>query len=259
MLEAMIHYFKGDKDAAPSSPTLKLAFLLIKSSIDRSIENYENISQKRKKAVEARMQKYKQGKYAEEQSSDNTSNQNNQEVSNDKVDNQEVLNDSTSNQNNQELSNDNFDINTYTYPYTYPYTDTYPYTEDCNNLATLDDYNQGASANSPSPPREAPAFSPEDDFLHETQQSTEWQNILMMQRQITKEQFDQFLLQFHNECQINQAKHPNSADYKRHFNNWLIIQLEKQNRNESNHARAKNQRRGVEATATRPEDYSTTF
>ena len=72
-----------------------------------------------------------------------------------------------------------------------------------------------------------------------------------------KDKLDIFAL----DCRCRGTEHRNLNDTRRHFNDWLRLQIESQNRNsnETNKRKPENKRRGTDVTAVKAEDYDGAF
>ena len=99
------------------------------------------------------------------------------------------------------------------------------------------------------------------EFIEELKQSEIWLEQMQMRFRMNageiKEKLDTFAL----DCQCRGTEHKNLNDTRRHFNDWLRILIESQNRNnnETNKRKPENKRRGSDVTATKAEDYDGAF
>ena len=99
------------------------------------------------------------------------------------------------------------------------------------------------------------------EFVEELKQSEIWLEQMQMRFRMNageiKEKLDTFAL----DCRCRGTEHKNLNETRRHFNDWLRIQIESQNRNnnETNKRKPENKRRGSDVTATKAEDYDGAF
>lgn len=69
------------------------------------------------------------------------------------------------------------------------------------------------------------------NYIEELNNETAWQEMVAMKYKLEElEDVKRWLIKFSLDVSINSIKHRNLSDAKSHFNNWLRIQLEKQNK-----------------------------
>lgn len=98
-----------------------------------------------------------------------------------------------------------------------------------------------------------------EGFIEALKCDRTWGEMIAMRYSLSSlEALDTWLDKFSLDHQCRGIVHDNISDAKRHFNDWLRIQLQIIKRNESE-IDTKNRRRYLEVTATTEKDYSTTF
>ena len=100
-----------------------------------------------------------------------------------------------------------------------------------------------------------------DEFIEELKQSEIWLEQMQMRFRMNADEIKDKLDMFALDCQCRGTEHKNLNDTRRHFNDWLRIMIESQNRNnnEANKRKPENKRRGVDVTASKAEDYDGAF
>ena len=99
------------------------------------------------------------------------------------------------------------------------------------------------------------------EFIEELKQSEIWLEQMQMRFRMNADEIKEKLDIFALDCQCRGTEHRNLNETRRHFNDWLRIQIESQNRNSNEATRRKpeNKRRGSDVTATKAEDYDGAF
>ena len=99
------------------------------------------------------------------------------------------------------------------------------------------------------------------EFVEELKQSEIWLEQMQMRFRLNADEIKEKLDTFALDCRCRGTEHKNLNDTRRHFNDWLRIQIESQNRNNNEATRRKpeNKRRGSDVTATSAEDYDGAF
>lgn len=100
-----------------------------------------------------------------------------------------------------------------------------------------------------------------DEFIEELKQSEIWLEQMQMRFKLNADEIKGKLDTFALDCRCRGTEHRNLNDTRRHFNDWLRIQIESQNRNsnEANKRKPENKRRGTDVTASKAEDYDGAF
>lgn len=100
-----------------------------------------------------------------------------------------------------------------------------------------------------------------DEFVEELKQSEIWLEQMQMRFKLDADEIKDKLDMFALDCRCRGTEHRNLNDTRRHFNDWLRIQIESQNRNNNEATRRKpeNKRRGSDVTASKAEDYDGAF
>ena len=100
-----------------------------------------------------------------------------------------------------------------------------------------------------------------DEFIVELKQSEIWLEQMQMRFRMNADEIKEKLDIFALDCQCRGTEHKNLNDTRRHFNDWLRIMIESQNRNnnEANRRKQENKRRGTDVTASKAEDYDGAF
>ena len=100
-----------------------------------------------------------------------------------------------------------------------------------------------------------------DEFIDELKQSEIWLEQMQMRFRMNADEIKEKLDIFALDCQCRGTEHKNLNDTRRHFNDWLRIMIESQNRNSNEATRRKpeNKRRGSDVTASKAEDYDGAF
>ena len=100
-----------------------------------------------------------------------------------------------------------------------------------------------------------------DEFIVELKQSEIWLEQMQMRFRMNADEIKEKLDIFALDCQCRGTEHKNLNDTRRHFNDWLRIMIESQNRNNNDATRRKqeNKRRGSDVTAVKAEDYDGAF
>ncbi|WP_315388226.1 hypothetical protein [Hoylesella shahii] len=101
----------------------------------------------------------------------------------------------------------------------------------------------------------------EDAFVGELKRAPIWQEQMCMRHKITPSELDAWIETFSLDAECRGTLHDNLTQVKRHFNDWLRIQIREQRKinNENNRPNTKDRRRGFEVSACDPADYTTTF
>jgi hypothetical protein len=84
----------------------------------------------------------------------------------------------------------------------------------------------------------------------------QWCELMMMRHHLAREQLTEWLSRFELDAQCRAVEHQNLSDAKRHFCDWLRIQLEKQHEHQETKT---DKRRGCDTSAKSWEDYTTSF
>ena len=98
-------------------------------------------------------------------------------------------------------------------------------------------------------------------YIEELKQSEIWLEQMQMRFRLNADEIKDKLDTFALDCQCRGTEHKNLNETRRHFNDWLRIQIESQNRNNNEATRRKpeNKRRGSDVTASKAEDYDGAF
>ena len=98
-------------------------------------------------------------------------------------------------------------------------------------------------------------------YIEELKQSEIWLEQMQMRFRLNADELKEKLDIFALDCRCRGTEHKNLNETRRHFNDWLRIQIESQNRNnnEANRRKPENKRRGSDVTATKAEDYDGAF
>ena len=98
-------------------------------------------------------------------------------------------------------------------------------------------------------------------YIEELKQSEIWLEQMQMRFRLNADEIKDKLDTFALDCRCRGTEHKNLNETRRHFNDWLRIQIESQNRNsnEANRRKPENKRRGSDVTATKAEDYDGAF
>ena len=98
-------------------------------------------------------------------------------------------------------------------------------------------------------------------YVEELKQSEIWLEQMQMRFRLNADEIKDKLDMFALDCRCRGTEHNNLNDTRRHFNDWLRIQIESQNRNNNETTRRKpeNKRRGSDVTASKAEDYDGAF
>jgi len=98
-------------------------------------------------------------------------------------------------------------------------------------------------------------------FIEELKNAQIWLEQMAMRFHIPIDEIVRRLDDFALDCDCRGTEHQDFNDTRRHFNDWLRIQLEaeKQKNNVSDRQKSENKRRGSDVTATSAEDYEGAF
>ena len=98
-------------------------------------------------------------------------------------------------------------------------------------------------------------------YVEELKQSEIWLEQMQMRFRLNADEIKEKLDIFALDCRCRGTEHKNLNETRRHFNDWLRIQIESQNRNNNETTRRKpeNKRRGSDVTASKAEDYDGAF
>ena len=98
-------------------------------------------------------------------------------------------------------------------------------------------------------------------YIEELKQSEIWLEQMQMRFRLNADEIKDKLDTFALDCRCRGTEHKNLNETRRHFNDWLRIQIESQNRNNNETTRRKpeNKRRGSDVTASKAEDYDGAF
>ena len=98
-------------------------------------------------------------------------------------------------------------------------------------------------------------------YVEELKQSEIWLEQMQMRFRMNADEIKEKLDIFALDCRCRGTEHKNLNETRRHFNDWLRIQIESQNRNnnEANRRKPENKRRGSDVTASKAEDYDGAF
>ena len=98
-------------------------------------------------------------------------------------------------------------------------------------------------------------------YIEELKQSEIWLEQMQMRFRLNADEIKEKLDIFALDCRCRGTEHKNLNETRRHFNDWLRIQIESQNRNNNETTRRKpeNKRRGSDVTATSAEEYDGAF
>ena len=101
----------------------------------------------------------------------------------------------------------------------------------------------------------------EDAFVGELKRAPIWKEQMCMRHKITPSELEAWIETFSLDAECRGTLHDNLTQVKRHFNDWLRIQIREQRKinNENNRPNTKDRRRGFEVSACDPADYTTTF
>ena len=137
------------------------------------------------------------------------------------------------------------------------YSDTY---FDAHLDATRKEYKNNISSTTST----TTARAHEDEnlvYVEELKQSEIWLEQMQMRFKLNADDIKDKLDMFALDCQCRGTEHKNLNDTRRHFNDWLRILIESQNRNNNETTRRKpeNKRRGSDVTAVKAEDYNGAF
>ena len=99
------------------------------------------------------------------------------------------------------------------------------------------------------------------EFIEELKQSEIWLEQMQMRFRLNADEIKDKLDTFALDCRCRGTEHKNLNETRRHFNDWLRIQIESQNRNNNETTRRKpeNKRRGSDVTASKAEAYDGAF
>ena len=99
------------------------------------------------------------------------------------------------------------------------------------------------------------------EFVEELKQSEIWLEQMQMRFKLNADEIKDKLDIFALDCRCRGTEHKNLNDTRRHFNDWLRIQIESQNRknNDATRQKQENKRRGSDVTGTSAEDYDGAF
>lgn len=98
-------------------------------------------------------------------------------------------------------------------------------------------------------------------FIEELKNAPIWLEQMAMRFHIPINEIERRLDDFSIDCDCRGTEHQDFNDTRRHFNDWLRIQLEAEKRknNVSDRQKSENKRRSYEVEATSWQDYKTTF
>lgn len=99
-------------------------------------------------------------------------------------------------------------------------------------------------------------------FIQELKNSQIWLEQMAMRFRIGIDEVRKRLDDFALDCDCRGTVHQDFGDTRRHFNDWLRIQLEAEKRNQKNvtdRQRQQDKRRGTQIDATSAGDYTTSF
>lgn len=98
-------------------------------------------------------------------------------------------------------------------------------------------------------------------FIEELKNAQIWLEQMAMRFHIPIDEIVRRLDDFALDCDCRGTEHQDFNDTRRHFNDWLRIQLEAEKRknNVSDRQKSENKRRGSDVTATSAEDYEGAF
>lgn len=98
-------------------------------------------------------------------------------------------------------------------------------------------------------------------FIEELKNAQIWLEQMAMRFHISIDEIVRRLDDFALDCDCRGTEHQDFNDTRRHFNDWLRIQLEAEKRknNVSDRQKSENKRRGSDVTATSAEDYEGAF
>lgn len=97
----------------------------------------------------------------------------------------------------------------------------------------------------------------EENFIEILKSDRQWGEVIAMRFSLgTLDTLDSWIDKFALDLKCRGVTHKDLQDAKRHFNDWLRIQIRSQNETKNN---TTDRRRFAEITATSAEDYSTTF
>lgn len=99
------------------------------------------------------------------------------------------------------------------------------------------------------------------NFIEELKNAQIWLEQMAMRFHIPIDEIVRRLDDFALDCDCRGTEHQDFNDTRRHFNDWLRIQLEAEKRknNVSDRQKSENKRRGSDVTATSAEDYEGAF
>ncbi len=101
----------------------------------------------------------------------------------------------------------------------------------------------------------------EDKFVLELKNAPIWQEQMCMRHKIRPLELAAWIETFSLDAECRGTLHDNLTQVKRHFNDWLRIQLREKKRQEDERDRQnqKNRRRGFEVSVGGFEEHATTF
>ena len=101
----------------------------------------------------------------------------------------------------------------------------------------------------------------EDPLIAELKNAPIWQEQMCMRHKLSPAELARWLDTFSLDAECRGTTHRDLSDAKRHFNDWLRIQLREQKRQDDERDRQnqKNRRRGYEVSTGGIEEYATTF
>ena len=95
------------------------------------------------------------------------------------------------------------------------------------------------------------------DYIEDLMRDRTWGEVIAMRHHLTSlDELDRWLQAFSLDYKSRGITHRDANDAKRHFNDWLRIQLQRTKQNENSQ---QDRRRGAEITASSAEDYTTSF
>ncbi len=102
----------------------------------------------------------------------------------------------------------------------------------------------------------------EKKFFDELKSSQIWLEQMAMRFHLSPDQILKRIDDFALDCQCRGTTHSEFNDVRRHFNDWLRIQIsveQKQKKNDTDKTNGSDKRRATEVSATKAEDYTTSF
>ena len=96
-----------------------------------------------------------------------------------------------------------------------------------------------------------------ENFIEEMLENQSWLELIAMRFKISIDDIKEKIREFELDTQCREIKHLNDADAKRHFHDWLRIQLQQHKKEQNNGTKQLNNKKdtGIHFGATSAEDY----